>query len=883
MEFIWEAAKYTWAQYDYGRNLKENLEVLKTQMRELRTRESDVKNELNTAEVMHGKKPKGEVTLWLENVEKITSQMTTIEEDYTQVGRHFLCSPVTLGKLVVKKIEEVAKLREKGRFSEGLFAHLLPEMGNMPTTKLVGKTTAERNLEKLWESLMDDEVRIIGVYGMGGVGKTTIMTHIHNRILQSSRIFGITIWVTVSQDANIERLQKGIAIAIGLEFSHEDDEIRRSVKLFQALKRREKFVIILDDMWKKISLEKVGIPEGNACKIVLTTRSKNVCRSMNCQKIIQVEVLSREEAWELFKGKLGADMVLSPEVEQIAKLVTEECDGLPLGIITVASSMRKKDDVREWRNALDELKCSMTEIEGMNDEVFPILKFSYDRLKSESVRSCFLYCALFPEDYRIGDEDLIRYWMAEGLIDDTGDWEKKVDKGHTILNGLIDVCMLVRCKDDEVVMHDLIRDLAIGITRKSPRFVVNAGIQIRGSIGIEEFPEDADRISFMSNKIEMLSGKPNCPKLSTLLLRKNPLSRNISPEFFNRMNSLRVLDLSDTQIQYLPASVSNLENLHALLLNNCRRLREVPSLAKLKRLRILNLSDTDIKELPDGMECLVNLKELYVASTDRRNIVSCNSLVLPDGIVKLYMYECDLSSLPCLSHLQRLQTCIIIYSRSMEWLLPIRDDSTITSLPSIRKLSLGGIPNLRGLCEGVLLPGSFACLRYLTVQYCQVLENVMSLELFQHLQCLEYIGIIGCSKMEEVIKGGEEAMVEEGYNSINNNTILLPNLRSFHLVDLGKLKSICKQVIICPSLNTIVIKGCPRLKKIPLSLGNSTSDVEGEIQGSKEWWDALEWDDPNTKTLLLPFLKVGGQVGGRRMKRRAEEESEEVASTSRQQ
>ncbi|XP_058105902.1 disease resistance protein At4g27190-like [Magnolia sinica] len=1045
MEFIPEIARIAWTQYINSRSLEDNLDLLRTEMQELGSRQTDVIISLNTAKVVDGKKPKAEVSLWLENVEKITSQMTKIEEDCKEVGRDFLRSRVALGNLVIKKIEEVVKFKEKCRFSEGLLADLLPEMEFMPTMKLVGRVTAERNFEQIWDSLINHKARIIGVYGMGGVGKTTIMTHIYNRI-KSSRIFGIAIWVTVSNDFTIERLQSSIAEAIRLDLSNEHDEMRRSMKLSKALKHREKLVVIFDDVWKSFPLERVGITEDNACKIVLTTRSKNVCRGMNCQKMFEVEVLSTEEAWELFKERLGVNAVLSSEVEQIAKLVTKECAGLPLGIITVASAMREKNDIREWRNALEELKCSTMEIEGMDDKVFQILKFSYDRLKYEKIQSCFLYCALFPEDYEIGDEELVNYWMAEGLID-MGDWETEVDKGHTILNGLIDVCMLVRRSPSSVIMHDLIRDLAIGITRKSPRFVGKAGIRIRGSIGIEEFPEDGDKISFMRNQIEMLSGEPNCPKLSTLLLSRNPLSGNISHEFFNRMNSLRVLDLSDTQIKYLPESVSNLENLHTLLLQGCKMLREVPSLAKLKRLRILNLSETqieylpasvsnlenlhtlllqgckmlrevpslaklkrlrilnlsetqieylpasvsnlenlhalllrgckmlreqvpsfaklkrlrilnlsetqieylpasvsnlenlhalvlrgckmlrevpslaklerlrilnlthsDIREVPDGMECLVNLKELYVSSAFEGTVIGRNSLVLPDSIVELKMHDCDLSSLPCLSHLQRLQTCDIENS-SMEWLLPIRDDSTITSLPSIRELSLRYLPNLRGLCEGVLLPGSFACLTHMIVFGCQVLENLMSLELFQHLQCLEQIEITECSEMEEVmIKGGEEAMVEGGgYNSINNNPIVLPKLRDFHLADLWKLKSICKQVIICPSLNRIVIAGCPRLKKIPLSLGNSTSIDDGQIEGSKEWWDALEWDDPNTKTLLQPLFKEkeedeedeeeedqedeeeddeedeeDGEREGRGMKRRAQEESEEVASTSRQ-
>ncbi|XP_058106508.1 probable disease resistance protein At5g63020 [Magnolia sinica] len=429
-------------------------------------------------------------------------------------------------------------------------------------------------------------------------------------------------------------------------------------------------------------------------------------------------------------------------------------------------------------------------------------------------------------------------------------------------------------------MHDLIRDLAIGITRKRPLFVVKAGMEIRGSIGVQEFTKEVEKISLMRNQIERLSGEPNCPKLSTLLLRENPLSGNISHEFFYRMKSLRILDLSMTGIEYLPESVSNLKNLCMLLLNGCKSLRKVPSLAKLKRLRFLNLNDTGIKEAPDGMECLVNLKELYVSSvegTNRINDGGCNSLMLPDSIIILRMERCQLSSLPCRSRLQHLQSCDIRWC-SMKWLLPIGDNSNIIpSLPSIRTLYLVNLPNLRGLCEGVLPLGSFACLRGLSTWGCQVLENVMSLELFRSLQCLEYINIEKCSEMEEVIKGGEE-----GDNNNNDNTImLLPNLKVLELINLVKLKSFCKWVIICPSLSKIYINGCPQLKKIPLSFSDSTSVVSGKIKGSKEWWDALEWDDPNTKTLLLPLFQEEEEEG-RGMKRKAEQ-VEEIASTSQHQ
>uniref|UniRef100_A0A3N7FF93 NB-ARC domain-containing protein n=1 Tax=Populus trichocarpa TaxID=3694 RepID=A0A3N7FF93_POPTR len=251
---------------------------------------------------------------------------------------------------------------------------------------------------------MDGEVLSMGIYGMGGVGKSTILQHIYNEFLQKPDICNHVWWVTVSQDFSINRLQNLIAKHLDLDLSREDDDLHKAAKLSEKLKKKQKWILILDDLWNNFELHKVGIPEKlEGCKLIITTRSEMICHRMACQHKIKVKPLSDGEAWTLFMEKLGHDIALSPYMERIAKAVARECDGLPLGIITVAGSLRGVDDLHEWRNTLKKLK----ESEFRDNEVFKLLRFSYDRLGDLALQQCLLYCALFPEDHVIERMQLI--------------------------------------------------------------------------------------------------------------------------------------------------------------------------------------------------------------------------------------------------------------------------------------------------------------------------------------------------------------------------------------------------------------------------------------------------------------------------------------------
>ncbi|GLU23385.1 hypothetical protein SLE2022_393970 [Rubroshorea leprosula] len=282
--------------------------------------------------------------------------------------------------------------------------------------------------------------------------------------------------------------------------------------------------------------------------------------------------------------------------------------------------MRGKTNCYSWEMANKELSKS--------EEIVDRLKFSYDNLE-EQYKKCFLYCALYPEDHEISTEDLIEFWIEEGFIIDESR-HFMICEGRDILDKLIDNCMLelvkntdsaggwktlgelvgMKYKEDRVSMHDLLREMALKI---SPQFMVKASMALKELPEEHEWREDLLKVSLMNNNIREIPSSmlsPKCPMLTTLLLSDNNIT-TIPEAFFEQMLGLKILDLSwNRGLSRLPSSVSKLENLTTLLLENCWSLKEVPSLSNLGGLKKLNLYETSIKELPQGLNMLTNLKYL---------------------------------------------------------------------------------------------------------------------------------------------------------------------------------------------------------------------------------------------------------------------------------
>ncbi|CDY51262.1 BnaCnng20410D [Brassica napus] len=145
----------------------------------------------------------------------------------------------------------------------------------------------ETMLEMAWNRLMDNETAIMGLYGMGGVGKTTHLTQINNKFRE-----------TVD---GVQKIQDDIAKKLGLrgEEWNQKEKIEKVTDI-HARMQNKRFVLLLDDIWRKVNLTEIGVPSPtreNGCKVVFTTRSREVCGRMGVDDPMKVQCLTNNEAW----------------------------------------------------------------------------------------------------------------------------------------------------------------------------------------------------------------------------------------------------------------------------------------------------------------------------------------------------------------------------------------------------------------------------------------------------------------------------------------------------------------------------------------------------------------------------------------------------------
>ncbi|KAH9667212.1 putative disease resistance protein [Citrus sinensis] len=852
----------------YISQLEDNLDDLQTKLEQLIEAKDDVMNRVEIAERQQMSRL-NQVQGWVSRVEAVKAEADQLirvgSQEIERLCLGGYCSKnckssYDFGKKVTKKLQLVETLMGEGIFE--VVAEKVPETAatERPTEPTV--IGLQSQLEQVWRCLVEEPAGIVGLYGMGGVGKTTLLTHINNKFLESTTNFNYVIWVVVSKDLRHENIQDTIGEKIGLlNDTWKNRRIeQKALDIFRILKEK-KFLLLLDDLWQRVDLVKVGVPlpgpQSSTSKVIFTTRSEEVCGLMEAHKKFKVACLSDIDAWELFQQKVGEETLNGrPDILQLAQTAAKECGGLPLALITIGRAMACKKTPEEWTYAIEVLRTSSSQFPGLGNEVYPLLKFSYDSLPSDTIRSCLLYCCLYPEDYCISKEDLIDCWIGEGFLTERDRFGEQ-NQGYYILGILLHVCLLEEGGDGEVKMHDVVRDMALWIAcdieKEKENFLVYAGVGL------------ARRLSLMHNQITNLSEIPTCPHLLTCFLNRNGLQM-IPNDFFQFMPSLKVLNLSYSKRTNLPVGIS-----------------------KLVSLQHLDLSESDIEELPGELKALVNLKCLdlectrslitiprqLISNLSRLHVLrmfgaghnafdeaSEDSVLFGGGeliveeLLGLKYLEVISFNLRSTHGLQSFLSSHKLRCCTRALLLQCFNDSTsleVSALADLKQLNRLWITECKQLEElkmdytGEVQQFVFQSLKKVEIFGCYKLKDLTFLVFAPNL---ESIDVRSCRDMEEIASMGKFAEVPEVMANLNP----FGRLQNLELTAMINLKSIYWKPLPFPHLKSMSFLNCYKLKKLPLD-SNSARERNIVIYGDRRWWEQLEWVDEVTRNAFLPCFK----------------------------
>ncbi|KAJ1269408.1 hypothetical protein BS78_07G209100 [Paspalum vaginatum] len=525
-----------------------------------------------------------------------------------------------------KEISEIIKMITSNNYSQELEGTTELE----PRSKSAATDTT--GIESAEDKALNQEPKVISIYGKGGLGKTSLVQSIYqNEDLRSN--FDKCAYATIKHPFNRKDLLSTLAKQLGIEVASRGDRKKlrdRRQWLAGILKEMTgilkemtcTYLIVLDDLSTSKEWDTIIdlLPKKSKDSwVIVTTSTENIAK--HCSKkrgtTYELKRLEKQDAHNLFTETVFQRTINLneeyPELAKEAESILTRCDGFPLAIITIGGVLAKRQKTLvEWRKLNEYIDVELKR--NPEPEIIrTILVKCYDCLPYD-LKSCFLYLSIFPQDHIISRRRLVHRWTAEGYSSNVHGKSSK-ETAEEYFMELIDRSMILRFVEstgstkgiDSCKFNDLIHEMCTSKSVEENLVLrLEEGCSMRTQGKIRHLSVISDNWNGGQNEFENMV-HPSSIRSLTVFGKWRP--------FFisDKMRMLRVLDLEGTSglRDHHLEHIRKLIHLKYLSLRKCHGIRYLPhSLGNLRQLETLDIKHTAIVKLPKAIIRLRRLQYL---------------------------------------------------------------------------------------------------------------------------------------------------------------------------------------------------------------------------------------------------------------------------------
>ncbi|XP_022636911.1 TMV resistance protein N-like [Vigna radiata var. radiata] len=462
--------------------------------------------------------------------------------------------------------------------------NLRPKILNLPRDELVGIETRVQDLGNILRFDLRNDVRVVGISGMGGIGKTTLVRALYERICHqyNYRCF-IDDVSKIFLDSHLLGLQKQLISQTLNEKNVEICNVIEGTCLVQSKLNNAKALIVFDNVDE---VQQLRIFSGNrdnllreclggGSRIIIVSRDEQILKIHGVDDIYQVQPLNREDAIQLFcRNAFKVNYILS-DYEKLADEIPSHVEGHPLAIETIGSSLFGRS-LSQWESVLEGLK------ENKSKNIMDILRISYIQLE-EKYKQTFLDIACFFNSYE--EEHLKEILNFRGFHPEDS------------IQVLIDKSLITRSFGCFIHMHSLLVDLGRCIVREvSPKE-----------------PIKWSRLWTRKDLHDAMSENEATRNLEAIVLKRGNdvgiLDKTIKADGLSKIKHLKLLDVGDVNVEF-SGSLSHLSNELGYLIWYRYPFECLPQSFQPHKLVQLDLRWSSIQRLWEGTKDCKRLKYL---------------------------------------------------------------------------------------------------------------------------------------------------------------------------------------------------------------------------------------------------------------------------------